>query len=494
LGALYAHPQQQVARRNKAVVVRASEVAVKEESGSPSLGLEVVETIEPNSRVHLKIRVPTSVCKDSYEQVLKEFSKQAKVPGFRPGKAVPESVLINYIGPEQVRASAVEAILKRTLPEAMSSVAGRALKESEHILTRFEELTADFSPVKPLSYDVAVDVAPEVKWNPENGYKNLKVNVEAEVDDAVAAQKAADAELQARLKDLGSLRVVTGRGLEMGDVGIVDVSAVRLNEDGTTGDEILSCKQKGFQLDTDEGASFLPGFVEALVGIQNGESRSFDLTFPQTWEQESLRGLQARFTVEGKELFIRVLPDLNDELAPQLVENCTTVTEVKEALLKKHREQVERTKKQATQFAITQELSKIAEIEIPNSLLEEQGRQMYAAKLIELQASMKLSKEQVVSLSSAEMVNNFLVSQKQRITDSVKQTLAVAEIYKLENLKVSDEELEMEVKNAIDEFTHYNQEYDEARVKEQAQELLEGSKVLDWLIEHAEITYVPKQS
>lgn len=52
LGALYAHPQQQVARRNKAVVVRASEVAVKEESGSPSLGLEVVETIEPNSRVN----------------------------------------------------------------------------------------------------------------------------------------------------------------------------------------------------------------------------------------------------------------------------------------------------------------------------------------------------------------------------------------------------------------------------------------------------------
>ena len=56
----------------------------------------------------------------------------------------------------------------------------------------------------------------------------------------------------------------------------------------------------GFQLDTDEGASFLPGFVEALVGIQNGESRSFDLTFPQTWEQESLRGLQARFTVSIK--------------------------------------------------------------------------------------------------------------------------------------------------------------------------------------------------
>lgn len=58
----------------------------------------------------------------------------------------------------------------------------------------------------------------------------------------------------------------------------------------------------GFQLDTDEGGSFLPGFVEAVIGIQNGETRNFDLTFPQTWEQESLRGLQARFTVSAKSL------------------------------------------------------------------------------------------------------------------------------------------------------------------------------------------------
>lgn len=49
---------------------------------------------------------------------------------------------------------------------------------------------------------------------------------------------------------------------------------------------------------------------------------------------------------------------------------------------------------------------------------------------------MKLAKEQVVALSSAEMVQNYLVAQKPRIADSVKQSLAVAEIYKLENLEV----------------------------------------------------------
>ncbi|XP_024388971.1 trigger factor-like protein TIG, Chloroplastic isoform X2 [Physcomitrium patens] len=495
LVAVFKYPQQDHRRRRgEAVVVRAGEVAVKEESGTPSLGLEVVETNLANSRVQLKVHVPVSVCKDCYDQVLKEFGKQSKVPGFRPGKNIPENVLINFIGQDQIRSSAVEAVLKRTLPEAMSSVAGRAIKDSEHISTKFADLAAGFAPDKPLSYDVAVDVAPEIKWNPENGYKNLKVTVECEADDALAAQKAADAELLSRLKDLGSLRVVIGRGLEMGDVGVVDVSAVRLNEDGTTGDEILSCKQKGFRLDTDEGGSFLPGFVEALIGIQNDESRSFDLTFPPTWEQESLRGLQARFTVVGREIFIRQLPELNDELAPQLFQDCTSLAEIKEALLRKHTELIERAKKTATQFAITTELAKVAEIDVPNSLLEEQGRQMYASKLIELQASMKLSKEQVVALSSAEMVHNYLIAQKPRITESVKQSLAVAEIYKLENLEISEEELQAEVDSAIEEFKRFDQEYEVVRVKEQARELLEGSKVLDWLTEHADITYVPKQS
>lgn len=61
-----------------------------------------------------------------------------------------------------------------------------------------------------------VDVAPEVNWNPENGNKILKVTVECEAHDAVAEQKAADAELQSRLKYLaGSLKIAIGRGLEV---------------------------------------------------------------------------------------------------------------------------------------------------------------------------------------------------------------------------------------------------------------------------------------
>lgn len=62
-------------------------------------------------------------------------------------------------------------------------------------------------------YDIIVDVAPEVRWVPENGYKNLKVVVE--IDDEIGAQKASEQELKRRHKSLGLLRIVTDRGLQV---------------------------------------------------------------------------------------------------------------------------------------------------------------------------------------------------------------------------------------------------------------------------------------
>lgn len=64
-------------------------------------------------------------------------------------------------------------------------------------------------------YDVIVDVVPEVKWNPEDGYKNLKIVVE--IDSDIDAQKAAEQELKRRHKSIGTLKIVTDRGLQVTD-------------------------------------------------------------------------------------------------------------------------------------------------------------------------------------------------------------------------------------------------------------------------------------
>nr|XP_016435236.1 PREDICTED: trigger factor-like protein TIG, Chloroplastic [Nicotiana tabacum] len=450
--------------------------------------IHVTETQEPNSRVRLTVEVPTVVCEDCYGRVIREFMKHSKVPGFRPGKNVPEDILVGYVGKQNVQKAAVESILKRTLPHAMSSVTGKALEDSIRIATKFTDMEKTYVSTNSLRYDVIVDVAPEIKWKPENAYKNLKVVVELDSD--MDAQVASEKEFTRRHKSLGALKIVTDRGLQVGDVAVIDISATTIEQDGSDAKSIPAAESKGFNFDTEDGDNVLPGFLDSIVGIKRGETKSFPLVFPDSWKQEDLRGVHAQFTVECKELFYRDLPEVNDSIADKLIPGCSSIEEVKQALLQRCLEVEQAAKDQATDNAILDQLYKMVEVDIPQSLFEEQGRQLYGAQLLQLQANMKLSEQQLASLSSPRAVNEFLEAQKENITSIIKQNLAVGDIFTRENLQFSTEELVKEVQNSIEEFQKSQQEYDEDRVKQQVQEVLEGAKVLEWLRENADIQYI----
>ncbi|KAK6229779.1 hypothetical protein SCA6_018730 [Theobroma cacao] len=467
----------------------ASSAAVGVETEKLPADIKVTETQEPNSRVRLSVEVPAAVGEHCYRRVIKEFSKQVKIPGFRPGK-IPESILLNYVGEENVQKATVESILKRTLPHAMSSVTGRALRDSVRIITKFSDMEKSYSSLSSLSYDVIVDVAPEVKWKTENGYKNLKIVVE--IDNDIEAERACERERKRRHKSLGSLRIVTDRGLQIGDLVVLDISATTIDQDESNVQKIPSAESKGYHFDTEDGDKVLPGFLDSIIGIKRGETKSFPLVFPESWQQENLRGVHAQFTVDCKELFYRDLPELNDSIADKLLPGCTDLKQVKESLLEKCREVEQAAREQATDNAILDQLCKMVEIDIPQSLFEEQGRQLYGAKLLEIQANVKLNEQQLASLSSPKAVNEYLENQRENIINLIKQNLAVGDIFKRENLQFSSEELVKEVQNSIAEFKRHKQKYDEDRVREQVQDVLEGAKVLEWLKEHADIQYVTR--
>ncbi|KAK7276888.1 hypothetical protein RIF29_18034 [Crotalaria pallida] len=451
--------------------------------------LKVTQTQEPNSRIRLHVEVPPIVCEDCYKRVIAEFTKLAKIPGFRPGK-VPESILVNYVGSKNVKKATVESILRRTLSHAMTSVTGKALPDSVRIATNFAEMEETYSSLGSLRYDIIVDVAPEIKWISDNAYKNLKIVVE--IDSEVDAQRASEQEFRRRYKSLGSLKVVVDRGLQVGDVAVIDISATTIDEDESNVKNIPSAESKGFNFDTEDGDKVLPGFLDSIIGISRGDTKSFPLVFPETWKQENLRGIHAQFTVECKELFYRDLPELDDSIADKLIPGCTTVEQVKDLLLQRCLEVEQTAKEQATDNAILDQLSKLVEVDIPQSLFEEQGRQLYGASLLEIQANVKLNEQQLEGLSSPKAVKEYLDHQKDNIKNLIKQSLAVGDIYRRENLQFATEDLTKEVENSIAEFKSQNQEYDEERVKDQVQQILEGAKVLEWLREHADIQYVTR--
>ncbi|XP_054797953.1 trigger factor-like protein TIG, Chloroplastic [Prosopis cineraria] len=466
-----------------------SSVAADTEIDRLPADLNVIETEEPNSRVKLQVEVPPLVCEDCYKMVVAEFTKQAKVPGFRPGK-VPESILVNYVGKKNVQKATVESILRRTLSHAMLKVTGKALQDSIRIVTKFSELEETYSSLGSLRYDVIVDVVPEIKWITENAYKNLKIVVE--IDSDIDPHIASEQELRRRHNSTGPMKIVTDRGLQIGDVTVLDISATTIDQDESKIKNIPSAESKGFHFDTDDGDKVLPGFVDSIVGICPGETKSFPLVFPESWRQENLRGIHAQFTVTCRELFYRDLPELNDSIADKLLPGCTTVEQVKEILLQRFLEVEQTAQDQATDNAILDQLSKMVEVDIPQSLFEEQGRQLYGANLLEIQAKVKLTEQQLASLSSPKAVNEYLEHQRDNITKLIKQNLAVGDIYRRENLQFATEDLVNEVENSIAEFKRQKQEYDEERVKDQVQEILEGAKVLEWVKEHAEIQYITR--
>ncbi|CAJ2633911.1 unnamed protein product [Trifolium pratense] len=452
--------------------------------------LKVSETPESNSRVRLHVEVPPIVCKDCYERVLVEFTKQAKISGFRPGKPVPESILLSYVGIKNVQKAVIESILRRTLSHAVTTVTGRALQDSVRIVTKFSEMEGTYSSHGLLRYEVIVDVAPEIKWISDDAYKNLKVVVE--IDNEIDAHIASEKEFRRRYKSAGVLKVVTDRGLQIGDVVVLDISATTIDQDESNIKSIPSAESKGFNFDTDDSEILVPGFLDSIIGISRGETKSFPIVFPETWKQENLCGVHAQFTVECKELFYRDLPELDDSIADKLIPGCTTVEEVKELLLQRFQEIEQTAREQATDNAILDHISKMVEVDIPRSLFEEQGRQLYGSSLLEMQTKIKLNEQQLATLSSPKAVNEYLEHHRENIKNLIKQNLAVGDIYRRENLQLPTEDIMKEVENSIAEFKRQQQEYDEERVKEQVQEILEGAKVLEWLKERAEIQYITR--
>ncbi|KAK3240097.1 hypothetical protein CYMTET_50034 [Cymbomonas tetramitiformis] len=456
-------------------------------------GVMVEESFEPGSHVVLKVTVPQSTCQQEYNSIMKELKKDVSIKGFRKGAKIPQKLLIQSYGVKNVRAAVIEQMLTNAIPKAMESVAKRAIQDSEKIETDLKEIEeafagADASPTGDAHFSIGVDVVPEVKWTAP--YRSMAVEVEEAGNEGTDAAKV-KLMIHGRRKELGELRIVSDRGLEVKDVAVLDFKANCLNEDGSLGDEIPGVRNPNWQLDTLDGADFLPGIVDGLVGMKPGEEREYDLVFPESWPQASLVGVTGRFSAKMKELFSKELPPLEDDIADKLLPGCTTIAEVEEKLAMAQKQSTFDQTLNKVREALTQQLADIVDVDPPEYLVQEQGRQMYSIRLLEMQQKGQVSQEAMQTLTSIDMVNNFVGQNREDAARLVKITLATEAIQELEKLEVTEEELQAGVKEAIEDMVANGMEYDEDSVKGQTQELISGQKVLDFLSSTCKVDLLP---
>jgi len=451
-------------------------------------------------KVRLEVAVPVSVQKEAYDACLEGFAEKCQIPGFNykkgggrkkgDGKLPPASVIVNFVGAKEFASACVEEMLQVSIPVAMETVSATALQDSERIETAFDDLKLAFGgedclPVGDLTYSIGVEVVPTIKWTGD--YRKLAVSVQSPGDDVTDAAEA-DSIFNAALRNLGTMRVVVDRGLEVGDQVVMDLSAVN----ASTGEEIEGIKQEKFNLDTGAARLNLPGLVDGIVGMKTGETREIKITMPQDWPQAFIRGVEANFTITLKELFQNDVPRANRR---------NRVANLPRRLHDRRSQGEDSGVAEGADrgvFGAGDERGArgrpsppSATPPLPPSIVEETGRQMYSQKMLEMQVGSGLSMDVVNQLASPEMVEKFLETDKADIELVVRRTIACEELFRLENIEVTEDEFKSEVMAAKEEFERYGTEYDVQRLVEQAGEAIEARKSMEWLRTHADVTVLP---
>jgi trigger factor len=256
-------------------------------------------TVEDLSSVKkvLHIEIPEAEITSELDKAYNDLKKTAKIKGFRPGKA-PRRVL-QRIYQKEVHADITSRLIQSSFVEA--------LKQTE--LNVIGEPQIDPSEIKensPYQYQATIEITPEIADIDFKGIE-LKKTVYPIADEEIETQLKMLQKKMARMEPVSE-----ARPCQQGDHVIVDYEGFK---DGQAYDEVQ--KTENFTLKIGDG-HILKAFDEGIIGMQAGETRRFDVQFPEDYFNKALAGQTIEFAVTLKEIRKEVLPEIDDEFSKHL--------------------------------------------------------------------------------------------------------------------------------------------------------------------------------
>ncbi len=370
---------------------------------------------EKENLVKLDITIPAKDAVDAYNSAVKRIAQYVNIDGFRKGKA-PRQVVERHVGVERIKHEAIEALM----PKAISD----AVRENDLDIIAQPYITSyDFEVGKDLHVVANAELRPEVTLG---DYKGLTV----EVEDSPIAEDAQEKSIQNLLKQHSTLEIVTDRPTKETDTAVIDF------EGFANGEKIKGGDAKNYPLDLAH-SNFIPGFAEQLVGKNINDEFDINVTFPEEYHDEKLKGQPAVFKIKINEIKERKVPELNDEFA-QKVGNFKTVDDLKADVQKYLETQRERSNKINSENALFNKVIDAAKVEVPESMIErevaslkEEYKQRFAMQGINWDNIIK-------SQGEDELLKNL----REDATVRIKNSLVIDKIAKTENLKLEQKDLE----------------------------------------------------
>ena len=379
----------------------------------------------PDCKALLRIEIPSDDTQVERKQIIKLFSKQAKIPGFRPGKT-PANV-----------------IEKRFKSEIESEFEDRIVRKA--IQKNNDENDIDILSIKEIrdqshnsdgTYSATIElvVAPDFELT---DYKGIEVTVPK--IDVTNDQLESLNQLENDLP----IEDVESRGIKMGDFVVINYKG---SIEGKPVGEVLPlapatlAQNTGFWLKMDD-KSFLPGFCEPLLDLKEKDTKSINVTIPDDYDAEELRGQSLDYEVEIVGIKEQKLPELDDDFAEK-IEPGKSLDQLKETLKEQMLEQRKGYRQEMVTNQILSKINSELEFELPQEIVMRETHSR-VNDIFTSNTERGVSEDELV-----EHQDQIIESAGEQANNSVKTSFILEQIADKEKIEVSQEE----VLNRVDQI------------------------------------------
>ena len=388
------------------------------------MNLKENKKIEKNT-VELLIEVKGEEFTKAVDAAFKKNIAKMTVPGFRKGKA-PRKMVEKLYGEGVFYDEAINALY----PSAYES----AVKEAGINPVDNPEVEVTAIDAQGFEFKATVTVKPEVEIKDYKGIKATK-NVYNVTETMVKTELETLRKQNQRIVDVE-------RESKSGDT-------VNIDYEGFVGDVAFDGgKDAGFDLSLGSN-TFIPGFEDQLIGKKAGEECDVNVTFPEEYHAEDLKGKAAVFKVKVNAVKEIQLPELDDEFAKDVSE-FDTLADLKADIKKKLKEDKKNQSEAELDAVLVEELLKLTEVEIPECMIDQKVNSMMGEFEQRLAAS-GLNLETYVKYTGMDM-DTFKANYKPEAEKQVKTRLALEKIVELEGIVISDEEIDKEFQAIADAY------------------------------------------
>lgn len=375
-----------------------------------------IENLAPCRKL-VRVEVEPETVESTFETVTKEFQKEVRLPGFRPGKAPRDLVIKTFTRQieQEVKRQLINNHYRKAIQQEKLSVVGEV---------DIEEI--QFGRGQPLQFAATIETSPEFEL-PE--YKNLPVQRQPNV--------VTDADIERALNLLREQRVTyvdVTRPVQMGDFVVINYTGTSegkpLTDFAPTARGLT--QQSNFWVQIKAG-SFIPGFSEQLTGANAGEHRTVTVQFPADFVSPELSGKQGVYEVDIVQVKEAVYPELNDEFAKMF--GAQTMEQLREGVRHDLQNELNYKIRRETRNQLVRQLLSRVNFELPESIVLSETRNVIYDLVLENQK--RGVPKETIDRQKDEIYNLANSSAKDRI----KVAFLLTRIAEKEGIKVEEEEL-----------------------------------------------------